>query len=101
MSGKPQLDERAIERLTDYRRNIDRIDLQLLALLNERTRVVEKIGQVKQEYAMPVYEPKREDEVFRNVLEHNSGPLPQDAVKRIFERIIDEMRTLQKVRIQK
>jgi chorismate mutase-like protein len=101
MSSKPQLDERAVERLTDYRRNIDRIDLQLLALLNERTRVVEKIGQVKQEYQIPVYEPKREDEVFRNVLEHNSGPLTPDAVKRIFERIIDEMRTLQKTRMQK
>jgi chorismate mutase-like protein len=93
--------ETAIERLGDYRRNIDRIDLQLLALLNERTRVVEKIGAVKQEFTMPVYEPKREDEVFRNVLEHNSGPLPPDAVKRIFERIIDEMRTLQKTRMQK
>jgi chorismate mutase-like protein len=93
--------ETAIEKLSDYRRNIDRIDLQLLALLNERTRVVEKIGAVKQEFSMAIYEPKREDAVYRNVLEHNSGPLPADAVKRIFERIIDEMRTLQKTRMLK
>lgn len=93
--------EAALERLTEFRRNIDRIDLQLLALLNERTRVVEKIGAVKREFAMAVYEPKREEEVFRNVLDHNSGPLPHDAVKRIFERIIDEMRTLQKTRMEK
>ena len=92
--------EAALEKLATCRRNIDRIDLQLLALLNERTRVVEQIGAVKQEFAMPVYEPKREDEVFRNVLDHNHGPLPPDAVKRIFERIIDEMRTLQKGKMQ-
>jgi chorismate mutase-like protein len=88
--------EAALEKLSTCRRNIDRIDLQLLALLNERTRVVEQIGAVKHAFEMPVYEPKREDEVFRNVLEHNHGPLQADAVKRIFERIIDEMRTVQK-----
>jgi chorismate mutase-like protein len=91
----------ATERLEEYRRNIDRIDLQLLALLNERTRIVEKIGSVKEEFSLPVYEPKREDQVFRNVIEHNNGPLPPDAVKRIFERVIDEMRTLQKQRMKK
>lgn len=90
----------AVEKLAEYRRIIDRIDLQLLALLNERTRIVEKIGEVKREHELPVYEPKREDQVFNNVLEHNSGPLPPEAVKRIFERVIDEMRTLQKVRMQ-
>lgn len=93
--------ESAIERLAEFRRNIDRIDLQLLALLNERTRIVEQIGSVKEEFSMPVYEPKREDDVFRNVTEHNGGPLPPEAVKRIFERIIDEMRTVQKLRMRK
>jgi chorismate mutase-like protein len=89
----------AAEKLSECRRHIDRIDLQLLALLNERSRIVEIIGSVKQEFSMPVYEPQREDEVFRNVTEHNHGPLPSDAVKRIFERVIDEMRTLQKTRM--
>lgn len=87
--------------LSEYRQQIDTIDLQLLALLNERTRVVEKIGAVKERYRMPVYEPKREDEVFRNVIEHNQGPLPAEAVKRIFERVVDEMRTVQKLRMNK
>ena len=91
--------EQAHLKLDEYRQSIDRIDLDLLALLNERTRVVEKIGAVKQQFSLPVYEPKREDQVFRNVIEHNSGPLPGDAVKRIFERIVDEMRNLQKQRM--
>ena len=92
--------EAAHEKLAECRRNIDRIDVQVLALLNERARVVEIIGSVKGEHSMPVYEPKREDQVYNNVLEHNHGPLPGDAVRRIFERVIDEMRTLQKTRMQ-
>ena len=47
-----------------------------------------------------MYEPKREHAVFRNVTKNNTGPLDGDAVKRIFERIIDEMRSLQKMRRQ-
>jgi chorismate mutase len=91
--------DEALRVLADCRKVIDSLDLKLLAILNERTRIVEKIGKVKEECSMPVYEPKREDEVFRNVMEHNGGPLPPDAVKRIFERVIDEMRTLQKLRM--
>jgi len=93
--------EDAHAKLAECRRKIDDIDIRILQLLNERTRVVEIIGAVKQQAALPVYEPKREDEVYRNILEHNKGPLPADAVKRVFERLIDEMRTLQKMRMQK
>ena len=74
---------------------IDDIDLRLLELLNQRTRIVEEIGNIKQSLQLGIYEPKREDQVFSNVTGHNQGPLPNDAVKRIFERIIDEMRTIQ------
>jgi chorismate mutase-like protein len=86
--------------LTEARKAIDALDLRLLALLNERTRVVEEIGRAKEALDLPIYEPKREDDVFRNVTDHNHGPLTADAVKGIFERIIDEMRTLQRMRRQ-
>jgi len=86
--------------LEDYRREIDGLDVEILRLLNRRTAIVEKIGQVKEELSMPIYEPRREVQVFQNVLENNSGPLPAEAVKRLFERIIDEMRTLQHIRQQ-
>ena len=86
--------------LADCRERIDQIDRRLLMLLNERTRIVEQIGEIKQQTGMPIYEPKREEQVFENVVGHNEGPLPPDAVKRIFERIIDEMRTLQKMRVK-
>jgi chorismate mutase len=87
------------EDLLRCREVINEIDVQLLQLLNQRTRVVEEIGRVKQELRLAVYEPKREEQVFANVLGHNAGPLPPEAVKRIFERIIDEMRTVQKLKI--
>ena len=61
--------------------------------------MVEEIGRIKKEAQMPVYEPKREDQVYQNITSHNGGPMPNDAVRRIFERIIDEMRKVQKDRM--
>ena len=92
--------EEALAALSKCRDEIDAIDLQLLELLNRRTRVVEEIGRVKETLDLPIYEPKREDDVFRNVTAHNHGPLTPDALKRVFERIIDEMRSLQRMRRQ-
>jgi chorismate mutase/prephenate dehydratase len=92
--------EEGLRALAECRKTIDAIDLELLDLLNRRTRVVEQIGRTKESLAMPIYEPKREEDVFRNVTDHNHGPLTADAVKGIFERIIDEMRTLQQMRRQ-
>jgi chorismate mutase len=92
--------EEAASLLDQYRIEIDSLDIRILDILNERTRIVEKIGAVKREASLPVYEPKREDAVYRNVLSHNQGPLSEAAVRRLFERIIDEMRTLQRERNQ-
>jgi chorismate mutase len=86
----------SIQRLAECRTQIDAVDLKLLALLNERTRIVEEIGRLKQDLALPIYEPKREDQVFHNVTSNNNGPLTAEALKRIFERIIDEMRNIQR-----
>lgn len=91
--------EEALQRLEEYRQQIDDIDVRILALFNERARVVEGIGAVKKEMQMAIYEPKREDAVFRNVTGNNHGPLSEAAVRRLFERIIDEMRTLQRDRM--
>jgi chorismate mutase-like protein len=86
----------SIQRLAECRHQIDAIDLKLLALLNERTRIVEEIGRIKQDLSLPIYEPKREDQVFHNVTSNNPGPLSAEALKRVFERIIDEMRNIQR-----
>jgi chorismate mutase-like protein len=93
--------EQARAKLEEYRVAIDEIDRRLVALLNERTGVVECIGRVKVEAQLPVYEPRREDQVFANIASANQGPISHEAVRRIFERIIDEMRGIQRDRMRK
>ena len=89
--------EEARAELEKCRVLIDDVDRRIVALLNERTRVVQEIGRVKRQTNMPIYEPKREDQVFANISASNGGPLTEEAVRRIFERIIDEMRMIQRV----
>ncbi len=91
--------EEARAQLEEFRVLIDDVDRRIVALLNERTQVVENIGRVKRQAHLPIYEPRREDQVFANITGCNHGPLTPEAVRRIFERIIDEMRTIQKLRI--
>jgi chorismate mutase len=90
MAADPQ------EALARCRQRIDELDRRLVDLLNARTAIVGEIGSIKQQTQMPIYEPKREEQVFANITSHNRGPLTTDGVKRIFERIIDEMRRVQK-----
>ena len=89
--------DEARNKLEEFRVLVDDVDRRLVALLNERTRVVEDIGRVKRQTNLPIYEPKREDQVFANISATNRGPLTEEAVRRIFERIIDEMRMIQRV----
>ena len=86
-------------KLEEYRLMIDDVDRRIVALLNERTAVVENIGRVKLEAQLPVYEPKREDQVFANITSANHGPLTTQAVRGIFERIIDASRSIQRLRM--
>ena len=92
--------ESAEKALAECRERIDALDRQLIDLLNARTRIVEEIGRIKGECGMRIYEPKREEQVLANVEGHNAGPMAHDAARRIFERIIDEMRTLQRLRME-
>ena len=86
-------------KLEEYRHMIDDVDRRIVALLNERTAVVENIGRVKREARLPIYEPKREDQVFANITCANHGPLTTQAVRAIFERIIDASRSIQRLRM--
>jgi len=93
--------DEARRKLEEYRVLIDDLDRRLVDLLNQRTRVVEDIGRVKRSAHLPIYEPKREDQVFANIgAASGGGPLTKEAVRRIFERIIDEMRMVQRVRME-
>ena len=82
--------------LADWRDRIDAVDRKLLELLNERARYVLALAPLKKREGVPIYEPKREEQVFANIVANNGGPLAPEAVRRIFERIIDEMRSIQR-----
>ena len=91
-------DPAAINRRVDALRDeIDRLDEQLVFLLNARARCALVIGQLKQILKMDIYQPSREAAVLKHVRGVNPGPLDADAVARLFERIIDEARRLERV----
>jgi chorismate mutase-like protein len=83
--------------LEDLRRDIDRVDEVLVRLLNERARCVCEVGRLKKEQGVEVYQPDREKEVLSHVRSIAAeGPLGAEAVARLFERIIDEARRLER-----
>ena len=90
-------EERGVNRLDELRRRIDEIDDKLVALLSERAACALEIGHEKKLAGMEVYQPSRETEVLAHVQRINQGPLDDEAVKRLFERIIDEARRLERV----
>jgi chorismate mutase len=83
--------------LDDLRHRIDLLDESLVKLLNARAACALEIGRLKRELQMPVYQPARETEVLQNVEKANLGPLDQPAMRRLFERIIDEARHLERI----
>ena len=83
--------------ISDWRRRMDEIDKQLVELLNERSQCALEVGKLKQELGMPIYQPARENEVLANAARNNKGPLSNAAIRRLFERIIDEARSAERV----
>lgn len=84
-------------RLNDFRGRIDRLDEELVRLLNARATCANEIGWLKGRAGMEIYEPAREQAVLEHVRQANPGPLGGDAVARVFERIIDESRRLERL----
>lgn len=79
-----------------WREKIDDIDRSLVELLNARAQCADEIGKIKERLGMPAYSPKREQDVLDNIMKHNNGPLSDLALRRLFERIIDESRALER-----
>ncbi len=84
-------------RLNDSRVRIDRLDEEIVRLLNARATCANEIGWLKVRAGMEIYEPAREQAVLEHVRQANPGPLGGDAVARVFERIIDESRRLERL----
>jgi len=86
-----------MKNLSDWRRRIDDLDQKLVELLNERSRCALEIGKLKQQQNLPLYQPEREKEVLENAERNNRGPLTHAAIRRLFERIIDEARAAERL----
>jgi chorismate mutase len=82
--------------LSRLRDAIDRVDEVLVKLLNQRAKYAVEIGEIKGVLALPVYAPEREKEVLLHAERISEGPLDAPAVRRLFERIIDESRRVER-----
>ena len=95
-----QSPEESGQDMSVWRDRIDAIDATLLILLNERSACANTIGHIKKQLKLPIYVPEREKIVLKNVLNGNKGPLDDAAVRGLFERIIDETRSLERRKYQ-
>ena len=85
--------ESELQRLRDA---IDRVDDVLVKLLNQRAKYAVEIGELKGLLGLPIYAPDREKQVLQHAEETSAGPLETAAMRRLFERIIDETRRVER-----
>lgn len=83
--------------IDDLRQRIDDIDEDLVRLLSARAACALAIGRLKEELGLAIYQPDRERQVLAHVRQVNPGPLDGEAIARLFERIIDEARRLERM----
>ncbi len=86
--------------INEVRKRIDLLDDVLLRIFNERARLALEIGHLKKGLNLPVYDPSREKRIFNRMKEDNPGPLDDGAIVRLFERVVDESRRLERIMSQ-
>ncbi len=86
--------------IDELRKRIDLMDDVLLRVFNERARIALEIGREKKKLGLPVFDPGREKRIFARMKGENPGPLDDGAVVRLFERVVDESRRLERIRSQ-
>lgn len=84
------------DKLKPLRDQIDAIDAQLIALLNQRAGVAQQVGHIKAETNAPVFRPEREAQVLARVAERNQGPLASSDLQSIFREVMSACRALEK-----
>ena len=82
--------------ISDWRKKIDELDIEIVRLISQRAAAARAIGELKKTANLPVYEPRRERDVFDRVRAANPGPLADAELMHVYERIMDVMRTLQR-----
>ena len=85
--------------LDEFRTQLDTIDAQLVTLLSQRAQIVLQVADYKRQHNLPVYVPERETAIITRVRAMNPGPLSGEAVARIYQVLIEEMRKFEDERI--
>jgi chorismate mutase len=83
--------------INEIRIRIDLLDDVLLRIFNERARLALEIGHLKKGLNLPVFDPAREKRIFARMKDENPGPLDDEAIVRLFERVVDESRRLERI----
>ena len=82
-------------RVRELRERVDEVDRELIRALNERAQVVQELGTIKAEAGMQIFDPKREEEILRRVVDQNPGPIYDSSMRDIFELILHRIRDLE------
>lgn len=75
------------ERILALRKEVDRVNREILRLLSERGRLVQEIGRIQTELGLPHYDPKREEEMLSYLTAENPGPFPPETIRKLFKEI--------------
>lgn len=82
-------------KLENWRKEIDLIDGEIIALLNRRARAAKEIGKIKARAGLPIIDLERESEVMHNIISVNQGVLHDWQLATIYQKILDESRQIQ------
>jgi chorismate mutase len=83
------------DKVQELRARVDEVDLELIRALSERARIVQELVAIKAEAGVPLFDPKREEEILRRVVEENPGPIYDSSMRDIFELILHRIRDLE------
>ena len=82
-------------KVRELRERVDEVDLQLIRALSERAQIVQDLARIKAEAGIPIFDPKREEEILQKVVEKNPGPIYDSSMREIFELILHRIRDLE------
>jgi chorismate mutase len=82
-------------KVRELRERVDQVDLELIHALSERAQIVQDLARIKAEAGVAIFDPKREEEILRRVVEQNPGPIYDSSMREIFELILHRIRDLE------
>ena len=82
-------------KLDDWRKEIDRIDSEIINLLNQRARAAQNVGELKMKSGLPIVDTEREDEILRKIVRENEGIIENETVIHIYGKILQKSRQIQ------